>query len=294
MKNIIARLLTAANRSNELEMPFDPAAQEVTETNVIARERQTWEAIKAKSSKGLGSLMTDDYLYVSDDGIFDKQTTTKGVSQNNMKEATLSDFKMVIINEDAAVVTYLVLWQGTRDGKPLVTKVRASSALVKRGGRLLTAYHQDTAAREPTEARRDESGPVSADVEAPTATPTPPADATPAASATDRERQLWDALKRKDYDAYADLLADDVLEVEPDKVYSKAESVESMKRLDASRLTLDKFMEVPLGAKATMVTYVVTVPVGEGQLEERHSTIWANRGGRWQAVFHFGTQVDPG
>ena len=128
MKNIIARLLTAANRGNELEVACDPAAHEVTEANVIAREQQTWDAIKSKSSRRLAALLTDDYVYVSDDGIFDKQTTTRGVAQNNMREATLSDFKMVLINEDAAVVTYLVLWQGTRD----VIHWRRQSALSDR------------------------------------------------------------------------------------------------------------------------------------------------------------------
>ena len=110
-----------------------------------------------------------------------------------------------------------------------------------------------------------------------------------AATVTDMETQAWDALKSKNYDAFAGFLASDALDVEPDKVYTKSESVEGMKHFDASKLTLSDFKETKLDADATLVTYTVSGPMGGKTTTEHHSTIWANRGGQWKAAFHQGT-----
>ena len=103
------------------------------------------------------------------------------------------------------------------------------------------------------------------------------------------EKQVWEAIKSKNYDAFASFIAGDALEVEPDKVYTKSESAEAIKQFDASKLTQTDFKETKLDADATLVTYKVTGPMNGKTETWYHSSIWVNRAGKWMAVFHQGT-----
>jgi hypothetical protein len=49
---------------------------------------------------------------------------------------------------------------------------------------------------------------------------------------------------------------------------------------------------VKLDDDAALVTYLVKMTAqGSEPAGERHSSIWANRGGKWLGVFHQGTPV---
>jgi hypothetical protein len=83
-----------------------------------------------------------------------------------------------------------------------------------------------------------------------------------------------------------------MIEVEPDGVYDKAGSVNGVRRLDFTGVTLSDFREVKIDADATLVTYLVRGPRGVfGPNGARHSTIHVNRAGRWLGVFHQGTPI---
>ncbi len=45
-----------------------------------------------------------------------------------------------------------------------------------------------------------------------------------------------------------------------------------------------------LDSDASLVTYVLKIS-GATPDQERHSTIWIDRGGKWLALFHHGTPV---
>ena len=107
-----------------------------------------------------------------------------------------------------------------------------------------------------------------------------------------RERQVWDMLKRKDYNDFANMLADDQVEVSGSGVHDKAGTLAGVKQGDLSTASLSDFKVVKLDDDAVVVTYLVkstapdTNPAGY-----QESTVWVNRGGKWLAVFHQGTPV---
>ena len=123
----------------------------------------------------------------------------------------------------------------------------------------------------------------------------PTASGSPASSisdATEREKQVWEMLKRKDYDGFASMLADDMLDVEPNGVFNKEGTITSVKQVDFASASLSDFKMVKLDDDATLVVYLVKMTAqGSEPGSERHSTIWTNRGGKWLAVFHQGTPV---
>jgi hypothetical protein len=107
-----------------------------------------------------------------------------------------------------------------------------------------------------------------------------------------KEKQVWDAIKRKDYDAFAAFLADDQMEVEANGVFDRAGTIKGVKEIDLSNTTLSDFKMMKVDNDAAIVTYLVKGPTPLFTAEgERHSTVWVKRKGKWLAIFHQGTTV---
>ncbi|MCA1640999.1 MAG: nuclear transport factor 2 family protein [Acidobacteria bacterium] len=106
------------------------------------------------------------------------------------------------------------------------------------------------------------------------------------------EKAVWDALKRKDWDAFASFLAEDSLEVEGRGVYDKAGTLSSVKAFDFTSTSLSdcKATVIDGGAKINTCT-VKGMDPNKKPFTERATTIWVNRGGKWMAAFHQGTTV---
>ncbi len=142
----------------------------------------------------------------------------------------------------------------------------------------------------------------------PTNTPTPStstnraADSTAVApteaEATAREKSTWDALKRKDYDAFANMLATDYLEVHSEGTYDKTGIVNYVKDLEFTEVNFSDWRMVPIDKDAVLLLYNVTLK-GKFKGEDipagpyRASSIWVNRSGKWQAIYYQETLSTP-
>lgn len=264
---------------------------------VTAREKQLWDALKNRDHEAFGKMLSDDSIYVSSDVIGDKAATINGVKNFAPTEITLSDWKTLVLDADAVVVTYTVNAKGTSGGQPLPPgALRASTAWVKRGGEWVAVYHQDCPVEErpstpppPAEVSKPASGAANANTATTSATPN---GGGAADDAITREKNLWDALKRKDWDTFAAGLAEDQIEVQPGGVYDKAGTLATVRAVDFTKITVSDFKESKFDADAALVTYTIKGTGPDGKpFEERAGSIWANRGGKWLAVFHHGTPV---
>lgn len=313
MKRIIllAALLLAANACKTAEAPSNanattpPANTNVastpkaeatanTDSPAIAQEKQIWDNIKKKDPAAFAAMLTEDFVYVSGDGVYDKAGTVNGIKQIEATDIALSDWKTVMVNKDAAIVTYTVNMKGTSGGNPMPPGAqRAGSLWVNRGGKWMGVFHQDT----PVEAPPPTSGERSAPSDKAATKPTPQGEAKPAEPVSDdpvaREKQIWDALKKKDYDRFASFLAEDQLEVFGWGVNDKAGSVEGVKHADLSKAILSDFRMAKISDDLSIVTYTIK---GGGDISPngaRASTVWARRDGKWLAVYHQDTTVAP-
>ena len=104
------------------------------------------------------------------------------------------------------------------------------------------------------------------------------------------EKLVWDALKSKNYDAFAAYLAPNAMEIEAAGVFDKSGSVKGVSMFDTSKAELSDWKTVKFDNEASLVTYTVKIP-GMNPDQARHSTIWASRDGKWLALFHQGTPV---
>jgi hypothetical protein len=270
-----------------------PATMNAADSDAAVKEREIWETIKKKDSAAFAALLADDFIYVTEDGVHDKAATVEGVKPLDITDMTFSDWKTVTLDKDAMVVTYIINLKGTSGGQPIpAAPVRGGSVWVNRGGKWVGVFHQDTTV-EPPPADVAANKPPAA-----TTATTPATEAKPAVPVADdpiaREKQIWEAIKNRDYDRFASFLADDQIEVFAWGVNDKAGSVEGVRQVDLSKATLSEFKTMKLSDSAVVVTYMVkgpTPPFTKGG--ERSSSIWVNRGGKWLVVYHQGTNIAP-
>jgi hypothetical protein len=112
-----------------------------------------------------------------------------------------------------------------------------------------------------------------------------------------REKATWEALEKKDYDAFANMLASDYLEIGDDGVFDKPTLVNYLKDLNTEDATFSDWKMLPINKDAVILLYNVTIkgtfkgkaiPPGP----YRASSAWVNREGKWLAIYYQQTAVD--
>lgn len=267
-----------------------PSVAPLTEADAIAKERAVWDALKAKDWVKFETMLATDFLEVLPDGVNDRATTLTDVKDLEITDVTFSDWRLIPLDKDAALLIYSATIKGKFKGQTFPEgPYRNASGWVNRDGKWQAFYYQETLAQ---------AAPMTSPSPAvsPTVTTTTPG-ASPSASATvttlpadpvERERMIWDLLKRRDYDAFASYLDPGQVEVEPHGVMDKAATLKGVRTFDASRAELSDFKTIKVNPNTELVTYLVTIP---GPPVDKHfaTTIWVNRGGKWAALFHQGT-----
>jgi hypothetical protein len=110
-------------------------------------------------------------------------------------------------------------------------------------------------------------------------------------------RVEWEALKNKDKNGYAELLADDYLGVEVDGKgeRNKIQAVGELAETNVFRYTLWGFKLIPLGPDAAFVIYESTMqfpPRSQLRLSRVYITeLWVKRAGQWKELHYQETHV---
>ncbi len=115
------------------------------ETQIIALEKASWEAWKNKIGGWFQTNLTDDYLLVSSQGVENKSQIVKATTSDcDVKSYALDNFKFVMLNKEAALLTYTGIQDAVCSGKTLATNFNSSAVYVKRGGKWLAALYMET------------------------------------------------------------------------------------------------------------------------------------------------------
>jgi len=270
------------NRNNNTA---ETAAAPVTEADAIAKEKAIWDTIKAKNYEAFADMLAEDQVEVATDGVHDKAQSIAAVKPFEPSEVVFSDWKFLSVDKDTFVVVYTAATKGKYQGKefPPIT-AHCSSAWVRRNNKWLAVYHQECAVKKmppmPPPPPPSKAKPASSPATTPVAATTGP---DPIAN----EKMVWDLFRSKNYDAFAELLAPEFVEVEPESYYDKAGTVKGVSMFDASKAEMSDFKTAKFNENASVVTYTVK-GAGSGPNGDRHSTIWVNRGGKWMGLFHHG------
>ena len=121
------------------------AAAAVEET-LIANEKRTWALYQKKDVKGLAELTAEDYydIYPAGEAV-DKKRYLADVLETEVKDYALSDFKVIMLNDAAAIVVYKAKVHGAVKEREVRSEVAVTSGWAKRGGRWLNVFYRENA-----------------------------------------------------------------------------------------------------------------------------------------------------
>lgn len=136
---LFANVLTAPAQS----VPAKSDAASVEE-ELITKEKRTWELYKNRDLKALAELTSDDFYDTYPAGeVVDKKRYLQDVLEIEVKDYALSDFKVIMLNEGAAVVVYKAKTHGVVKGRELKSEVAVTSGWARRGGRWLNVFYRE-------------------------------------------------------------------------------------------------------------------------------------------------------
>jgi hypothetical protein len=108
---------------------------------LIRCENETWHLIKQKDLNGFASYLAEDFYDIFPDGKErTKSELLEFLSGADLKDYRLGNFRVSMLNQDAAVVTYHVDAHASIQGNDISMKNSVTSGWAKRGGRWLNVF----------------------------------------------------------------------------------------------------------------------------------------------------------
>lgn len=129
-------------------------ATKSAENELLALEKQYWQAIKDKDIEAAMRLSDDPCIVTGAQGVGLIDRKSMG-AMLRAASYTLNGFEVKdgaqvrMLNDDVAVVAYQVREELTVEGKPLLLEAADSSTWVRREGRWVCALHSEALAGDP-------------------------------------------------------------------------------------------------------------------------------------------------
>jgi uncharacterized protein (TIGR02246 family) len=129
-------------------------ASTVIEQELIALEKQYWQAIKDKDADTAMRLSDDPCIITGAQGIERLDRSALGgmmkAASYTLNDFTISDDAQVrMLGDDVAVLAYNVHEELTVDGKPVTLDAADASTWVRRNGRWVCALHTESLKGDP-------------------------------------------------------------------------------------------------------------------------------------------------
>lgn len=119
----------------------DPAVKEVEKAITVLNE-----AFHTRDAGKIKELMTEDHLAVTPyyGGPLDRAGQVKSLADLQLTEYSAGKMRVTMLGKDAALVTYSLTQKGKFKGKELFGKNFASAVWVRREGKWLESFYQET------------------------------------------------------------------------------------------------------------------------------------------------------
>ncbi len=119
-----------------------------TERNIQKLETILWQAWKDHSARPFEEHLTADSINMVNPVSRGKANIVKEITSDSCKVSSfsLSGFAYQWLDADSVIATYEATEDGICGGEKLPAKVNASTVWVKRGGKWLSAFHQESPA----------------------------------------------------------------------------------------------------------------------------------------------------
>jgi hypothetical protein len=126
---------------NAPAQPEDPTGE-----SFINTEKQSWEAWKNRNAQFFKEFLSDDHVEVGFFGLANKEQVlaTVATSACTVRNYTVDQFKVTLLDANTALLTYHAAQETTCHDKAVPSPVWVSSLYVRRAGRWLNVFYQQT------------------------------------------------------------------------------------------------------------------------------------------------------
>ena len=125
------------------------------EEMLIAYEQGSWEAVRRKDYKTFESFLADDFYDIFPNGqvVTKTELLQKYIRGVDLIDYALSDFKVIMLNRDAAIVVYTATAHGSESetasraaatkGQVIAIHAAVTSGWARRGRRWLNVFYRE-------------------------------------------------------------------------------------------------------------------------------------------------------
>lgn len=114
---------------------------------VLAQERAELDSLKFRDLAKFSGFLADDAVFVDAHGSASKAEIVQHTAEFRLHEYTMDDVRFAPVSADSGMIVYTLTESGTSHGKEFSAKVYVSALWLKRDGKWLCAFSQETAAR---------------------------------------------------------------------------------------------------------------------------------------------------
>jgi hypothetical protein len=127
--------------------PLAVHAADPLEGELVALEKASWVAWKARDARFFEGFLSEDHLEVHAFGVGNKASVVAGVASPAcaVESYDVSGFMFRRLSEDSAVLTYRAEQKTLCNGAPVPSPVWATSVFARRDGRWVNVLYQHTA-----------------------------------------------------------------------------------------------------------------------------------------------------
>lgn len=105
---------------------------------LVEHEKQTWALVRQKDLEKFATFLAEDFYDIFPDGEErSKSELLQFLSKADLQEYDLTDFRVTMLNPDAAIVTYNVDARAVIQGKEVSMQNAVTSGWAKREGKWL-------------------------------------------------------------------------------------------------------------------------------------------------------------
>jgi ketosteroid isomerase-like protein len=144
----IGRLVFARSATSTIESGGDNAQPTAMEQQIVTKEREGLDALKAGDVQRFAGLNADDGIFIDAQGPATKEQVVKNVAGFKLSEYSMDDLKFVALSKDSGLITYKIHEKGTSHGKDFDAHAYVSSIWTKKGKGWLCIFSQETGARQ--------------------------------------------------------------------------------------------------------------------------------------------------
>jgi hypothetical protein len=123
------------------------AAADEMQGQLVAQERAGLDALKAGDVPAFGSSVGEEAVFLDDHGPATKAQVMKNVEGFRLIDYSISDPQVVRVSDAAGMLIYKLTEHGTSHGHEFTATVYISTLYVKRDGKWVSLFSQETAAR---------------------------------------------------------------------------------------------------------------------------------------------------